>query len=96
MKNIDCEIYIKQLISFFENNPGDLMELIGDVQKEDFYLKLREKSENNVDEGLDHVLSRQQMIDIVVKLHGGDKKEVETTKIDNLFIFTNYGEFCLN
>ncbi len=28
MKNIDCEIYIKQLISFFENNPGDLMELI--------------------------------------------------------------------
>ncbi len=53
MKNIDCEIYIKQLISFFENNPGDLMQLIGNVQKEDFYLKLREKSEKNVDDGLE-------------------------------------------
>ena len=42
MKNIDCEIYIKQLISFFESNPGDLMQLIGDVQKEEFYSKLRE------------------------------------------------------
>ena len=28
MKNIDCEIYIKQLITFFEKNPGDLMILI--------------------------------------------------------------------
>ena len=43
MKNIDCEIYIKQLITFFEKNPGDLMTLIGDVQKEEFYKKLREK-----------------------------------------------------
>ena len=41
MKNIDCEIYIKQLITFFENNPGDLMELVGDVQKEEFYSQNR-------------------------------------------------------
>ena len=38
MKNIDCEIYIKQLITFFENNPGDLMELVGNVQKEEFLI----------------------------------------------------------
>ena len=54
MKNIDCEIYIKQLITFFEKNPGDLMILIGDVQKEEFYKKLREKCEKNVDDGIDH------------------------------------------
>ena len=41
MKNIDCEIYISQLITFFENNPNDLMILIGDLQKEEFYNMLK-------------------------------------------------------
>ena len=68
MKNIDCEIYIKQLITFFEKNPGDLMILIGDVQKEEFYKKLREKCEKNVDDGIDHSLNKQQIIDIVIEL----------------------------
>ena len=70
MKNIDCEIYIKQLITFFEKNPGDLMTLIGDVQKEEFYKKLREKCEKNVDDGIDHSLNKQQIIDIIIS-HGG-------------------------
>ena len=37
MKNIDVEIYVSQLISFFENNPNDLMNLIGDSVKENFF-----------------------------------------------------------
>ena len=36
MKNVDIEIYLNQLINFFENNPNDLMTLIGDLQKDDF------------------------------------------------------------
>ena len=43
MKNVDCEIYIKQVISFFENNPNDLMDLIGEVQRDEFYDKIRER-----------------------------------------------------
>jgi len=98
MKNIDCEIYIKQLISFFENNPGDLMQLIGNVQKEDFYLKLREKSEKNVDDGLDHVLSRQQMIDIVLELKIPELFEEPNPKavVEGYVQKTKWGKIILN
>jgi hypothetical protein len=98
MKNIDCEIYIKQLISFFENNPGDLMELIGDVQKEEFYFKLREKSEKNVDDGLDHILSRQQMIDIVLELKIPELFEKPNPKsvIEGYVQKTKWGKIILN
>ena len=96
MSKIDIDIYVSQIIKFFESNPNELMLLIGDIDKELFYEHLKVDILKNDDEKGDPTLTRQQMIDIVVKLHGGDKKEVETTKIDNLFIFTNYGEFCLN
>jgi len=98
MKNIDCEIYIKQLISFFENNPGDLMELIGDIQKEEFYSKLREKSEKNVDDGLDHILSRQQMIDIVLELKIPELFEKPNPKsvIEVYVQKTKWGKIILN
>jgi hypothetical protein len=98
MKNIDCEIYIKQLISFFENNPGDLMELIGDIQKEEFYFKLREKSEKNVDDGLDHILSRQQMIDIVLELKIPElfEKPNPQSVVEGYVQKTKWGKIILN
>ena len=34
MKNVDIEIYISNLINFFEKNPNDLLVLIGDLQKD--------------------------------------------------------------
>ena len=36
MKNVDVEIYINQFISFFNNNPNDLLQLSADVLKDDF------------------------------------------------------------
>ena len=44
MKNVDVEIYINQFITFFNNNPNDLIELIGDVLKDDFYDRVKEQS----------------------------------------------------
>ena len=96
MSKIDIDIYVSQIIKFFESNPNELMLLIGDIDKELFYEHLKVDIVKNDDEKGDPTLTRQQMIDIVVKLHGGTKKDVETTKIVNLFIFTNYGEICLN
>ena len=64
MGNVDIEIYVSQLISFFENNPNDLMELIGDVQKEEFYQKLREKCIENHNKGEDIVLTKNQIVNI--------------------------------
>ena len=52
MKNVDVEIYLNQLISFFEKNPNDLMDLIGDTHKETFYQKVKEQCEKNVENRL--------------------------------------------
>ena len=39
MKNVDVEIYLNQFISFFDKNPNDLIDLIGDINKGVFYKK---------------------------------------------------------
>ena len=98
MKNIDCEIYISQLITFFDKNPNDLISLIGDVQKEDFYLRLREKSEKNVDDGLDYVLTRQQMIDIVLELKIPELFEKPNPQevVEGYIQKTKWGKIILN
>ena len=37
MNNLDVELYMSQFVTFFENNPNDLLDLIGDSDKELFY-----------------------------------------------------------
>jgi hypothetical protein len=98
MKNIDCEIYIKQVITFFENNPNDLMDLIGEVQKNDFFEKIRERCEKNVDEDKDYVLTRQQMIDIVLELKAPGLLDVINPKqeVEGFILKTKWGEIILN
>lgn len=93
MKNIDIEIYISNLITFFENNPNDLITLIGDLQKDEFYKKLREQSEKNLEEGKDIVLSREQIINIVVDLKIPDMKY---NKLDKVIQKTKFGDIILN
>jgi len=98
MKNIDCEIYIKQVITFFENNPNDLMDLIGEVQKNDFFEKIRERCEKNVDEDKDYVLTRQQMIDIVLELKIPELFEKPNPKavVEGYVQKTKWGKIILN
>jgi len=105
MSNVDVEIYVSQLINFFENNPNDLIDLIGDVQKDEFYQKVREKCEENVNKGEDIVLTKDQIIDIVIelKMHElEDKLKPKKVKvdmvieIDKLFEKTKYGLIGLN
>ena len=98
MKNIDCEIYISQVISFFENNPNDLMDLIGELQRNDFYEKLRERCEKNVDEGEDYVLTRTQMINIVLELKAPEliKPQNVQSVVKGYIQKTKWGEIILN
>ena len=98
MKNVDCEIYIKQVISFFENNPNDLMDLIGEVQRNDFYQKLRERCEKNVDDGEDYVLTRTQMINIVLELKAPEliKPQNIESVVEGFVMKTKWGEIILN
>lgn len=92
MKILDVEIYIKQFVDFFEKNPNDLLDLIGDVLKDEFYRKVKEQSTTNYNDGKDVNLTRKQLIDIVVNL----KKNVPLEKINGIFQETKFGQFCLN
>lgn len=98
MNRIDCEIYVSQMITFFESNPNDLMELVGKVQKEKFYEKIREKSFDNLEKGDDYVLTKQQIIDIVIELKVPELVETLNPKevIEGYIQKTKWGEIILN
>ena len=61
MKNVDAEIYLNQLIAFFEKNPNDLIDLIGELKKTKFYKRIKEKVYENVENGLELILTQQQL-----------------------------------
>jgi hypothetical protein len=97
MKNIDCEVYISQLITFFEKNPNDLIELIGGIQKDEFYDMLRSQCEENSKKG-DHIITKDQIIDIVIKLKIPEIVDVEESKekVESYIQKTKWGEIILN
>ena len=98
MKNIDVEIYISQMITFFEKNPGDFMDLVGEVQKEEFFQKMKEKSIENYEKGKDFVLTKQQIIDVVVELKSPElnQKLSYTNKVKGFIQKTKFGNIILN
>jgi hypothetical protein len=96
MKNVDVEIYINNFITFFKNNPNDLIELIGDILQEDFFKKVKEKSYENLEKGSDVSLTQKQLIDIVVELKKLSNHEIDINKIESIFIQTPFGQFSLN
>lgn len=101
MGNVDVEIYVSQLINFFENNPNDLMGLIGDLQKDEFYLKLRERCEENFEKGEEITLTKTQIVEVVLELKFKelpikDLKIDMVIEVDKLFEKTKFGLIGLN
>ena len=96
MNILDVEIYIKQFIDFFEKNPNDLIELIGESLKEEFYSEVREQCTKNYHNGDDVTLTRQQIIDIVVNLKQTDESKLTEKIINKIFQNTKYGLIYLN
>ena len=98
MKNVDIEIYISNLIKFFESNPNDLMSLVGEAQKEEFYKKLREVSEDNFRNNQDYVLTRQQMVDIIIDLKVPELKNMEDPQevVESYIQKSKWGNIILN
>jgi len=95
MKNVDIEIYMNQFINFFENNPNDLIELIGNTLKETFYEKVRMRCIENYEKGSDISLTKDQMVLIVVEIKGNGK-QVEIIKLSKIIESTKYGDIYLN
>ena len=66
--NIDAEIYLKQLFTFFNGNPEALISLIGDLNKESFYQKIKDTVYEKIKNDDEFLLTKKQMIDIIKDL----------------------------
>jgi hypothetical protein len=93
--NIDVEIYIKNFVNFFESNPNELIELIGDELKEVFYQKVKEQCYINLDKGEEITLTQKQLIDIVVNIKKS-KPDINILLTNGVFQQTKYGLISLN
>ena len=93
--NIDVEIYIKNFVNFFESNPNELIELIGNELKEVFYQKVKEQCYINLDKGEEITLTQKQLIDIVVDIKKS-KPDINILLTNGVFQQTKYGLISLN
>jgi hypothetical protein len=96
MKNVDIEVYISNLINFFEKNPNDLLVLIGDLQKDEFYVKLKERAISNFEKGQDYILTKSQIVDVVLELKLPIIKEEKKPYIEKIIQRTKFGDIILN
>jgi hypothetical protein len=79
----------------FECYEGDLLLVIEDMDKNDFFDKVRVQCRLNFEKGEDVSLTKTQIIDIVSELVKTEKKKI-MVKTKNIFQSTNFGEICLN
>ena len=96
MSKIDVEIYVSQMIRFFESNPKDLFTLIGNLNKEIFYERIKLLSDKDYTDNGDAALTKTQMVEIVVDMFKEVNTPVEEEKINNIFLDTKFGQICLN
>ena len=66
--NVDVQIYLSNFKSFFNNNPNDLINLIGDGDKDKFFEMVQESVIENNEKGEDLELTKKQLIDIMLIL----------------------------
>jgi hypothetical protein len=90
--NVDVQIYLSNFKSFFNNNPNDLINLIGDGDKDKFFELVQESVIENYEKGEDLELTKKQLIDIMLIL---TKDRVEE-KVENFILKGPYGDIFLN
>ena len=90
--NVDIEIYFRNILSFFETHPDQLVTLIGSINKNKFYDKVKKVAQDNFEKSQEPELTRKQMVDLVWELHIEQTKKLKR----NPFVKTKYGTICLN
>lgn len=94
--NVECEIYISNMVNFFEKNPNDLIDMIGNEDKQKFYDKIREYVYKNFENGEEVTLTQKQLIEIVLDLNNKTKKKTVSYEVLVPYVKTKYGEIILN
>jgi len=85
MTNVNVEIYLSEIISFFEKNEEELKKLVNLDKKQLFFDKLRKSSYFNFGLGEDFVLTKQQIIDICVLVNKGHEPYSSVKYFDGPF-----------
>jgi hypothetical protein len=67
--NIDIQIYISQMKTFFNENPNELVTLIGDNDPDKFFYEMERVALINHEKGEDIQLTQKQMLEILVELN---------------------------
>ena len=88
---VDVTIYVSNLKKFFSDNPQDLANLMPEKMFDEFFVKVEQIAILNFEGGKEIPLTRQQLIDLCVKLNGNPPK-----KGDEVFVELAYGKFFLN
>lgn len=73
---VDIQIYLSNLRTFFKNNPDDLFTLIGNNDSEEFYYLIEKKSLENLEKGDGIELTKNQIMEIVYVINRGKEKEL--------------------
>ena len=90
--NVEIEIYFRNILNFFETHPDQLVTLIGSINKEKFYDKVKHAAQENFEKSQEPELTRKQMVDLIWELHIEETKKLKR----NPFVSTEYGTICLN
>jgi hypothetical protein len=91
--NIDVQIYISQIKTFFDENPNELISLIGDTNPEKFFIEMEKTALMNYEKGEDVQLTQKQMLEILVELNMEERMVIDTlTPISE----TKFGTIYLN
>lgn len=87
---------MNQFKGFFDSNPKDFFNLIGNADPIKFYEMVEEQAQKNLEEEKDIQLTKNQLIDIIVKLNGKSVNKKEEMIIDGFMFKSEYGNFSLN
>jgi len=93
MGNLDVEIYMTNFKGFFDKNPEQLKQLIGNINSNEFFDGVRKiVEENSEDEEKALEPTRKQLIDLILKLNG------DKTAVDKILPYMQHhmGLICMN
>lgn len=92
--SVEVEIYMNNLVKFFNENPKDLVSLVPIDKKEEFFQLIKKRAMENVEKGDDPSLTWKQMIDLCVELNRVEDHFI--IKKEGPLIFTKFGIISLN
>ena len=75
--NIDVQIYISQIKTFFDENPNELITLIGNTDPEKFFIEMEKMALINYEKGEDVQLTQNQMLEILVELNTEERMVID-------------------